>query len=137
MLSKQLAKRGFANHSQVKPRVTQLLIDGKFVNSSSGKTFDTFNPATEEKIASVQEASVEDVNKNYEHANQQSCSKLFKIVQNCSKLLKMNMPINTAAASYLLLFSVALILHCVVVNFVVSFVASLRVHNYLCLFAVF
>jgi aldehyde dehydrogenase (NAD+) len=43
--------------------VTQLLIDGKFVNSSSGKTFDTFNPATEQKITSIQEASVEDVNK--------------------------------------------------------------------------
>jgi aldehyde dehydrogenase (NAD+) len=57
------ARRGFAQHASVKPRVTQLLIDGKFVNSSSGKTFDTFNPATEEKITSVQEASVEDVNK--------------------------------------------------------------------------
>jgi aldehyde dehydrogenase (NAD+) len=47
-----LTKRSFA-HGQVKPRVTQLLIDGKFVNSASGKTFDTFNPATEEKITSV------------------------------------------------------------------------------------
>jgi aldehyde dehydrogenase (NAD+) len=63
MLSK-VTRRGFAqNHSNIKPRVTQLLIDGKFVNSTSGKTFDTFNPATEEKIASIQEASVEDVNK--------------------------------------------------------------------------
>jgi aldehyde dehydrogenase (NAD+) len=57
-----VSRRGFAA-SAVKPRVTQLLIDGKFVNSSSGKTFDTFNPATEEKIISVQEANVEDVNK--------------------------------------------------------------------------
>lgn len=57
-------RRNFsANHAQIKPRVTQLLIDGKFVNSSSGKTFDTFNPATEEKICSIQEAGVEDVNK--------------------------------------------------------------------------
>lgn len=47
----------------MKPRVTQLLIDGKFVNSASGKTFDTFNPATEEKITSVQESGVEDVNR--------------------------------------------------------------------------
>ena len=47
----------------VKPRVTQLLIDGKFVNASSGKTFDTFNPATEEKITSVQEADANDVDK--------------------------------------------------------------------------
>ena len=46
MLSKQLASRAFGN-ANIKPRVTQLLIDGKFVNSASGKTFDTFNPATE------------------------------------------------------------------------------------------
>jgi aldehyde dehydrogenase (NAD+) len=63
MLStKTLAKRSFG-HGQIKPRVTQLLIDGKFVNSASGKTFDTFNPATEEKIVSVQESGVEDVNR--------------------------------------------------------------------------
>lgn len=47
----------------VKPRVTQLLIDGKFVNSVSGKTFDTINPATEEKIVSIQEADKQDVDK--------------------------------------------------------------------------
>jgi aldehyde dehydrogenase (NAD+) len=64
MLSKVLTKRSFATQAgQVKPKVTQLLIDGKFVNSSSGKTFDTFNPATEEKIASIQEADVQDVDK--------------------------------------------------------------------------
>ena len=40
---------------------TKLLINGKFVNAQSGKTFDTFNPATEEKITSVQEADVADV----------------------------------------------------------------------------
>eukprot|EP00349_Pseudokeronopsis_sp_Brazil_P004990 CAMPEP_0202960832 /NCGR_PEP_ID=MMETSP1396-20130829/4986_1 /ASSEMBLY_ACC=CAM_ASM_000872 /TAXON_ID= /ORGANISM="Pseudokeronopsis sp., Strain Brazil" /LENGTH=339 /DNA_ID=CAMNT_0049680315 /DNA_START=20 /DNA_END=1039 /DNA_ORIENTATION=+ len=57
MLSKSV--RPFSK--QVKPRVTQLLINGKFVNSTSGKTFDTFNPATEEKIASVQEADKQDV----------------------------------------------------------------------------
>jgi len=62
MLSKILAKRTFSTQT-IKPRVTQLLIDGKFVNSSSGKTFDTFNPATEEKIISVQEADKADVDK--------------------------------------------------------------------------
>ena len=56
-----VSRRGFGG--QIKPRVTQLLIDGKFVNSASGKTFDTFNPATEEKITSVQESGVEDVNR--------------------------------------------------------------------------
>lgn len=60
-IAKTFASRGFSQH--VKPRVTQLLIDGKFVNSLSGKTFDTFNPATEEKITSVQEADVADVDK--------------------------------------------------------------------------
>jgi len=62
MLSK-VTRHFSSSHASIKPRVTQLLIDGKFVNSSSGKTFDTFNPATEQKITSVQEASVEDVNK--------------------------------------------------------------------------
>lgn len=62
MLSK-VTRRFASSHASIKPRVTQLLIDGKFVNSSSGKTFDTFNPATEQKIASIQEATVEDVNK--------------------------------------------------------------------------
>ena len=32
---------------KVKPRFTQLLINGKFVNSTDGRTFDTFNPSTE------------------------------------------------------------------------------------------
>ena len=49
----KIAKRSYSTLSQIKPRVTQLLIDGKFVNSSSGKTFDTINPANEQKIASV------------------------------------------------------------------------------------
>jgi aldehyde dehydrogenase (NAD+) len=58
-----ISKKAFStNHAATKPRVTQLLIDGKFVNSASGKTFDTFNPATEEKIISIQEADVADVN---------------------------------------------------------------------------
>lgn len=63
MLSKSLATRGFGGHAKIKPRVTQLLINGKFVNSASGKTFDTFNPTTEEKITSVQESGAEDVNR--------------------------------------------------------------------------
>ena len=46
MLSKILTKRTFGSQA-VKPHATQLLIDGKFVNSVSGKTFDTINPATE------------------------------------------------------------------------------------------
>jgi aldehyde dehydrogenase (NAD+) len=44
-----------------KKYVTQLLIDGKFVNSKSGKTFQTINPATLTPIANIQEADKEDV----------------------------------------------------------------------------
>ncbi len=41
--------------------VNQLLIDGKFVNSISGKTFKTINPATEELLSEVQESDKKDV----------------------------------------------------------------------------
>ncbi len=40
---------------------TQLLIDGKFVNSKSGKTFASINPATEEILCQVQEGDKEDI----------------------------------------------------------------------------
>lgn len=45
------------------PTVKQakLLIDGKWVAAKSGKTFPTFNPATEQKIADVAEADAADV----------------------------------------------------------------------------
>ncbi|KAF0699183.1 Aste57867_10235 [Aphanomyces stellatus] len=49
--------RGFATRAMQ----TNLLIDGRFVPASTGKTIDTFNPATEEKIASVQFAGAADV----------------------------------------------------------------------------
>jgi aldehyde dehydrogenase (NAD+) len=41
----------------------ELFIDGKFVKPASGKYFDTINPATEQKIASVADAGEKDVNK--------------------------------------------------------------------------
>lgn len=47
---------------------TNLLIDGKWVKSASGKTFQTFNPATEEFIADVQEADKADVDRAVEAA---------------------------------------------------------------------
>jgi delta 1-pyrroline-5-carboxylate dehydrogenase len=48
---------------------TQLFINGKFVNSSSGKTFPVINPATEELICHVQEAQPEDVDLAVKAAN--------------------------------------------------------------------
>lgn len=41
----------------------QLFINGEFVNSVSGKTFETFNPATGETLANVSEGGIEDIDK--------------------------------------------------------------------------
>ena len=46
-----------------KIRQTKLLIDGKWVDSVDGKTFETLNPATGEPIAKVAEGSAKDVDK--------------------------------------------------------------------------
>ncbi len=48
---------------------TRLFINGQFVNSVSGKTFPTVNPATEAVICNVQEADEADVNLAVEAAN--------------------------------------------------------------------
>ncbi|MCO5576519.1 hypothetical protein L7F22_030330 [Adiantum nelumboides] len=51
----------------IKPSIsiglTNLLIDGKFVDAASGKTFPTIDPRTEEVIAHVAEGDLEDVNR--------------------------------------------------------------------------
>ncbi|RLN91177.1 hypothetical protein BBJ28_00004754 [Nothophytophthora sp. Chile5] len=57
--SATLLSRHFS--AQVPVKQTNLFINGEFVPSSTGETFDTFNPATEEKIASVAEATTADV----------------------------------------------------------------------------
>lgn len=44
-------------------RQTRLLIDGKFQDAASGKTFATIDPSTEEVIAEVAEAGAEDVDR--------------------------------------------------------------------------
>ncbi|XP_078605473.1 aldehyde dehydrogenase, mitochondrial-like [Branchiostoma floridae x Branchiostoma japonicum] len=44
-------------------KYTQIFINNEFVNSVSGKTFPTINPATGEKICDVQEAEKADVDK--------------------------------------------------------------------------
>lgn len=46
----------------VQVNYTQLLIDGKFVDSASGKTFPTLDPRTGELIAHVAEGDAEDIN---------------------------------------------------------------------------
>lgn len=49
--------------TRVTPRHTQLFIDGQFVNSAGGDTFETVDPYTEEPITSVQRASKADVDR--------------------------------------------------------------------------
>lgn len=51
-----------ADHIQLKDRY-DLFINGKFTAPTSKKYFDTINPATEKRIASVAEANVSDVDK--------------------------------------------------------------------------
>ncbi len=46
---------------EVKIKQGKLFINGKWVNSVSGKTFDTLNPATEEVITSVEEGDSADI----------------------------------------------------------------------------
>ena len=52
-----------ATASHVKVRQTRMLIDGKWVDSASGKTFATINPATGDVIANVAEGDKADVDK--------------------------------------------------------------------------
>lgn len=44
-------------------KYTQLFINNEFVNSLDGKTFDTLNPATMQKLATVQEATAVDIDR--------------------------------------------------------------------------
>ncbi|XP_027921129.1 aldehyde dehydrogenase family 2 member B4, mitochondrial-like [Vigna unguiculata] len=48
---------------QVPIRYTQHLINGKFVDAASGKTFPAYDPRTGEVIANVAEGDVEDINR--------------------------------------------------------------------------
>ncbi|KAL4639135.1 hypothetical protein ACB092_03G196000 [Castanea dentata] len=47
----------------VEVKYTQLLIDGKFVDAASGKTFKTLDPRTGDVIANVAEGDAEDINR--------------------------------------------------------------------------
>src|SRR6476660_1688004 len=50
------------SHIKLKDRY-DLFINGKFVNPSSGKYFETINPATEQRLSEVAEANAADVDK--------------------------------------------------------------------------
>src|ERR1700692_3791105 len=51
------------NEKPVAITATKLLIDNRWVESASGKTFPTINPSTGEEICQVAEADAADVNK--------------------------------------------------------------------------
>ena len=50
------------DHIEIKDQY-ELFIGGEFVAPSKGKYFDTINPATEQRIASIAEASKKDVDR--------------------------------------------------------------------------
>ena len=49
------------SHTNVKVKQTKMLIDGKWVDAQSGKTFETLNPSTGDVIANVAEGDKADV----------------------------------------------------------------------------
>jgi phenylacetaldehyde dehydrogenase len=51
------------NVSRFVAKTRQMLINGKWVNAASGKTFPTYNPATGEVLAHVAEGDKEDINR--------------------------------------------------------------------------
>src|ERR1700722_11487938 len=61
--SKEKQTNGKKHPAHPKVGQTKLLIDGKWVNAASGKTFETTNPSTGEVIAHVAEADKADVDK--------------------------------------------------------------------------
>jgi aldehyde dehydrogenase (NAD+) len=62
-MSTTLAPLTGKSKSPVKIRQTRMLIDGKWINSTSGRTFETINPATGQVIANVAEGESVDVDK--------------------------------------------------------------------------
>ena len=52
-----------ARHPFLPGKPKRLLIDGKWVEAASGKTFDTLNPSTGAALASVAEGDAEDINR--------------------------------------------------------------------------
>eukprot|EP00494_Astrolonche_serrata_P024738 UN24998 len=75
-LSKKVGRRAFGtmqmSKPQQRPEVTQLLIGGKFVDSSDGKRFPTYDPRTEELVGEFSSATKSDVD-----AAVKSCRKAF------------------------------------------------------------
>ena len=68
-ISKQLLFKNTFFFARASPQYTQLLLNNKWVDSKSGKTFGIENPGTEEKICDVSYAGAEDVELAVKYAN--------------------------------------------------------------------
>ena len=60
--------RQHAQHPFLDGKTKRLLIDGKWLEAASGKTFDSINPATGEVLAKVAEGDAEDIDRAVEAA---------------------------------------------------------------------
>ena len=60
--------RQHAQHPFLDGKTKRLLIDGKWLEAASGKTFDSINPATGEVLAQVAEGDAEDIDRAVEAA---------------------------------------------------------------------
>ena len=60
---RSITRRAFSKRHVVTPKFTKLFIAGRWEKSASGNKFETIDPHTEEVIASVDEAGVEDVDR--------------------------------------------------------------------------
>ena len=77
---------------QTKVREVDLFIDGQYVKSSDQATFEVKNPATQEVIARVSEATVEDVDKACQAARrafEEGPWRTMKVAERCAKLSRM------------------------------------------------
>ena len=63
-----IQKRLFSTGAKIVPRVTQHLINGKFVDSISGDKFATENPTNEQVITEISRAGIDDVDRAVEAA---------------------------------------------------------------------
>lgn len=66
----------------------RLYIHGQYVDATSGKTFDSINPATGEVIATIQQASKEDVDKAVESAQRGQKEWAAKTAMERSRILR-------------------------------------------------
>src|SRR5262245_38111470 len=57
----QMSTATKTRHKAARKFQTEMLIDGKWRTSASGKTFETINPATEEVITQVSEGDAADI----------------------------------------------------------------------------